>query len=807
MSRVRNLRVIALLACIALCAVSLVMPTQGAIAAEPRSPLEDPEPVQLVRLYVPNNSLLDYLLNGGYDLAGNVEQMPQGILVDAVLTASEMATLSAIGVEVLDWLSDDLANALWHERMEERVETAGLLQSVLAATDDVRVMRADYVTNQGASFLSVEARTSAGASASVTMRVAWDVGPGTDPGDGGTASMSRFTDAGQYMYHRILIPVGARPHQVTVSSSQGGQATRYVSDWLYPVPPEGDHYVSDFIDRYMDPTEVYERIEALAAEFPDIAEIVELPYKTNGYRRKAQATMGSFTNTAVVVSSVAWGHEGGNNITVQLANPGQANSPLTVSLDGNDIVVNLATNSSGQLTSRAVDVVTALNTQAAELVQATTYRGNAGAGVVTPIGRTSLTDFLNAPDHVSREPFTVRAIRIGKQRDGSKLGVLAYSQEHAREWVTPLVAVESAERLLRNYATDDMTRKLVDNLDIFIIPSVNPDGGHYSLYDFPSQRRNMTNHCGPTESDPAYRNAWGVDNNRNYGVGNLWQGYAGASTSCRSDTFAGPAPLSEPESANVVWLAETFDNVKFSLNVHSHGGYFMWAPGAYKSAGRVTLPRPTFGEEAMFWQMSDRILSEIYAHRGVAVVPSRTGATADVLYSAAGNSADHLWYDLGIYAINFEVGAQQWNGSSWVSVGFQPPFREGHEEAMEYANGLIALLKVAYDYGKDHQKPKSELVVNGKSLRGKGKYDGPVEVRFYTPEPANIYYTTDGTRPTLSSPVYKSVGIRDDGEILLVTDTTQFHWFAVDIRGNVEHNYNPDSPAENYSKATIEIGQ
>jgi hypothetical protein len=36
------------------------------------------------------------------------------------------------------------------------------------------------------------------------------------------------------------------------------------------------------------------------------------------------------------------------------------------------------------------------------------------------------------------------------------------------------------------------------------------------------------------------------------------------------------------------------------MNVHSSGGYFMWPPGTYKSAGRVTLPAPNIGIEKYF---------------------------------------------------------------------------------------------------------------------------------------------------------------------------------------------------------------
>ena len=72
-------------------------------------------------------------------------------------------------------------------------------------------------------------------------------------------------------------------------------------------------------------------------------------------------------------------------------------------------------------------------------------------------------------------------MRIGKKRDGSKVGVFLYCQEHAREWGDPAAsASRPPSGSLRNYGTDPETTKLVDNLDIFIIPSINPDGATYS---------------------------------------------------------------------------------------------------------------------------------------------------------------------------------------------------------------------------------------------------------------------------------------------------------------------------------------
>jgi hypothetical protein len=425
---------------------------------------------------------------------------------------------------------------------------------------------------------------------------------------------------------------------------------------------------------------------------------------------------------------------------------------------------------------------------ASNMVFAYTYRGNAGNGVVQATSRRNLSDFLSAPDSVSRDPHPVYAIRIGKHRDGSKPGVLAYAQEHAREWVPPLVAIETAERLLRNYALHGQTKQLLNNLDIWIAPSVNPDGGHYSFYDRSGQRRNMTRHCAVNGNyDLNARGSWGVDNNRNYTEYSLFDGYSGASTSCTSDVFAGPSELSEPEDKNVDWLASR-PNIKFSMNLHSSGNYFMWSPGSYATPGRISAPRPTLAEESFFWGASSQILTAIKRHRGLSVTPARTGPISDVLYSAAGNSGDMLWYKYGIYAWNFEVG-----------TSFQPNWTEAHNETMEFANGLVELMRVARNFDTDYQRPESTIVVSESSTAGM------VNMKFETTEPAAVFYTLDGSVPTLSSTLYGSAGIREAGELLTVPEGTIVHWFSIDAAGNIEQNYRPDGKSKNFRKGVATL--
>ena len=296
--------------------------------------------------------------------------------------------------------------------------------------------------------------------------------------------------------------------------------------------------------------------------------------------------------------------------------------PLSVEVNGRAIRVLLAKNAAGALASTAAQVSAAIETGSQGLIdRAHPYRTNAGTGIVQPTtAPIVLTDFLDqkragAPaGEVPRGPFTVRALRIGKFRDGSKPGVLIQANDHAREWVPITITMEVAERLVRNYAAgpgDQEDRRQHRHLPD---PVQQPGRGELQLLQL---RLPAPEHDQPL---PGRERRSGAAATPGAWTSTATTPSRPASTAttarrrvCIDDTFQGPAELSEPESKNIIWLVQNNRNIKFMMSVHSNGGQLFWQPGAYIANGRVTTPRPPMAHEGFYWQSANRILSQVRA--------------------------------------------------------------------------------------------------------------------------------------------------------------------------------------------------
>jgi len=131
----------------------------------------------------------------------------------------------------------------------------------------------------------------------------------------------------------------------------------------------------------------------------------------------------------------------------------------------------------------------------------------------------------------SVEQRDIWALRIsGSAAD--KAGVLINGTQHAREWISPMVNMYIADRLVQGYDTDPEIRRLLDHAEIFVVPVVNPDGYAYSWTTgnrrWRKNRRRSAN------------GSYGVDLNRNWDAN--WGG-PGSSHSPYSIVYCGTEPL------------------------------------------------------------------------------------------------------------------------------------------------------------------------------------------------------------------------------------------------------------------------
>lgn len=131
---------------------------------------------------------------------------------------------------------------------------------------------------------------------------------------------------------------------------------------------------------------------------------------------------------------------------------------------------------------------------------------------------------------------------------------------HSRELMTPQICLDTAEKLVDGYLQGNTTiRSVVDSNEIFIVPTVNPDGLNVVWNSNNMWRKNRSKN--PDGS-------LGKDLNRNFGGG--WNFTCGGSGSFSSETYRGPYPYSEVESQVIKALMESYP-ISLVVDYHSYG--------------------------------------------------------------------------------------------------------------------------------------------------------------------------------------------------------------------------------------------
>ena len=209
----------------------------------------------------------------------------------------------------------------------------------------------------------------------------------------------------------------------------------------------------------------------------------------------------------------------------------------------------------------------------------------------------------------------------------NKPGVLLHGTQHAREWLTPQTVAYVAHHLLSNYESDPHAQLLVDNVEWYILPVMNPDGYEYSWTTDRFWRKNR-------------RGGYGVDLNRNWGY--QWGG-AGSSSTTFSDVYHGTAPFSEPETQALRDFLLANPQVRGHADLHTYGTLLMW-PWGY------TLP---FCPDHSTYQGFAMVMRDLA--QSVHGLVYTIGPVFSTIYPISGGSVDWVYGFASRWSVTFEL--------------------------------------------------------------------------------------------------------------------------------------------------------
>lgn len=324
----------------------------------------------------------------------------------------------------------------------------------------------------------------------------------------------------------------------------------------------------------------------------------------------------------------------------------------------------------------------------------------------------SLTEVIILPE-TSHEQRTIRALRIGKGNNaGNRKAVLFLGGVHARELINSDLLIGFAVRLLQAYdANHDLTlggktytattvRLVVEGMDIYLLPLVNPDGRAWVLNASGDRMWRKNRRPVPGSS------AIGTDLNRNLDF--LWSSTIGqTSTNPFSDVYRGPAVFSESETRNVRFLLDARP-IECMVDVHSYSEdiLYPWGDdqnqstnptmnflnpalngmrGTANDAYREYIPS---GDENRYKSTGQRVRDAIATARGRTYVLMQSFG----LYGTSGTTDDYAYSrhfaDPGKRKVDgYTLETGPWTGNGLTS--FQPDYEEAKRIMNEVWPGLM----------------------------------------------------------------------------------------------------------------------
>ncbi|MFH0794329.1 MAG: M14 family metallopeptidase [bacterium] len=291
--------------------------------------------------------------------------------------------------------------------------------------------------------------------------------------------------------------------------------------------------------------------------------------------------------------------------------------------------------------------------------------------------------------HEGRE---IRGVKISDNvsQDEDEPEFVVTCLQHAREWITVEAGLGIAHHLADNYSTDSQVRNIVDNAVIYVFPDSNPDGHVRTVNVERLWRKNRI---------PNYNGTFGVDINRNFD--GFWGIGSAADPTTSSDTYQGPGPFSEAESAALRDFVASRSRLVVLWNIHSYGQMILY-PFAYS-----TTPPPNV---AVYSQIANLIRDGINAVNSMGYVAGQWSVALG--YQGSGATEDWFYVKTGVPAIGTELRPTG-------SPGFILPEDQIAPTVAEVLGGATALFQWGIGLWEDPTSPTiSNVQVAGTTYNG-----------------------------------------------------------------------------------------
>ncbi|XP_039601192.1 carboxypeptidase B2 isoform X1 [Polypterus senegalus] len=231
------------------------------------------------------------------------------------------------------------------------------------------------------------------------------------------------------------------------------------------------------------------------------------------------------------------------------------------------------------------------------------------------------------------EKHPLYVLKLSGKGTGPKKAMWMDCGIHAREWISPTFCIWFIQYHLQFYDVIQSVTNTLDNMDIYVLPVMNPDGYSFTWNEDRMWRKNRAKYDGTF--------CIGTDLNRNFDAN--WCTEGASANPCDS-TYCGPFPESELETKAVAqFLRRNKHTIKLYISIHSYSQMLLF-PYSY------TMNKAENHEKLNY--VAYLATTQMRRHHKTNFV---YGPGAKTIYLAPGGSDDWA-YDLGIpYSYTFEL--------------------------------------------------------------------------------------------------------------------------------------------------------